>query len=564
VVSNISVQLSQTPLPQPLPVIGLAAVAAALLIQGSTPAQAAALVCIAALVVLTMKVPWLGVLALFPLAVSVAAPPESVGIKEVAFAGLTACVLARSVIGALVQDGWKRFLQDFGIPLGLAAALLAANFLAALYVGTSVPDWVRGAIPYLFLVMAVPIALELRGRPERMRWLGFAIIAAIMLLCLYVLGYYIAHRMWDHEWHILVDGAWVRVTEDVAKQNLDIARGPLLQRITMNIASSTDALVPLGVSLGFCIAVMAENRQIRWLGLVLTALAVPSVLVTYTRSMLLSALLVIFAFGLYVLLFQRHRLRFATWLLIGLTVYAVAVIFALGLEMGWLSRVLLLLATISAWTVERAILAWVWLVNHYYIAMAWLEYAFYVVRDWLLATVSVPPAIVAQQLSETDAVQWVAAFKQSGWVSQYATGDANVTTRLEEYQIAWKMFLDHPIFGNGLGSRHAIVAVRNVGEFLPLSVGYIHNWPLYMLMAGGIVGFAAYATLLVGPICAHFKGGQADIRTNLLVRILPATLAIYGLFFAVARLITFNLLIAAVWGILIASGATLLRSPRKG
>lgn len=69
--------------------------------------------------------------------------------------------------------------------------------------------------------------------------------------------------------------------------------------------------------------------------------------------------------------------------------------------------------------------------------------------------------------------------------------DANVTTRLEGYAIAWRYFLEAPLAGKGLGVKHEM-------EFILL-------------------------------------------------------LAIYALFFAVFRLTSFNLLLAAAWGIALAA-----------
>jgi O-antigen ligase len=131
--------------------------------------------------------------------------------------------------------------------------------------------------------------------------------------------------------------------------------------------------------------------------------------------------------------------------------------------------------------------------------------------------------------------------------------DVNVTTRIEEYRIAWKMFLEHPIFGNGLGVKHEISFATSFGNVLTQKVGYIHNWPLYFLMVGGVVGFALYSYLLFIPL---FKNASRHDSHDVIYRTLFVgllTLSIYGLFFAVFRLITFNLLLAVAWGIVSAA-----------
>ena len=90
--------------------------------------------------------------------------------------------------------------------------------------------------------------------------------------------------------------------------------------------------------------------------------------------------------------------------------------------------------------------------------------------------------------------------------------------------------------------------IRTTGEVLHETVAYVHNWPLYTLMVGGIPGLLAYGFLLLRPVVTPFQGHQME-RTFLNVRAGLLLLCIYALFFAVMRLITFNLLIAAAWGI---------------
>jgi len=520
-------QASSPPFRSPALVLGVSVAAAILLLQTSSLAHMAALALVLVLVVVSVAESWLGILALFPLVIPIAAPSEAPGAKEAAFAILTVAVLARSVAGAVLRDGFRPLIRDFGIPMLIALALLVVNLYAALKVGTSLHDWVRGVAPYVFLVMAIPISLELRGDMQRVRWLGIAVGIAIMLHCANVLGYYVINRMWEYQWYIKTNGVMTRVTEEVAKANPGKALGPFVERVTIKLASSTDALIPVGVSLGYVIAVIAPSKRERWFGLVLCALALPAILVTYTRSMMLSPLLVIGGFCVYLAIFRRQKLKSAVLLLAGFAVYAVTLIFVLGLELGWLNRVLILLEA------AKQSLA----------------------------------SMLARFSFGGDSIGGNVAKKLSGLVmalpSSPGTADDNVTTRIEEYRIAWSMFLDHPLIGNGLGTRHPMAFVRSAGDIIHTSVGYIHNWPLYMLMVGGIVGFAAYAILLMGPIFLRTGVERDAMMETVLLRIMPATLAVYGLFFAVARLISFNLLIATAWGVLLAIGGAGLHASKK-
>lgn len=523
---NIDTRAVLPPFRSPAFALGLASVAAALLLSGNPVANVAALALVLVVILMTVATPWLGILALFPLVIPIAAPAEAAGLREVAFALLTMAVLFRSMLGAIVREGLGSIVKQFGIPVLISLSLLVVNFLAAHNVGTSLHDWIRGVLPYVFLVMALPIALEMRGDMQRVRWLGIAIGIAVMLHCAQVLGYYLVHRMWEYQWYLKIDGVLTRVPEAVAKADPEHMLGPFIERITMKLPSSTDALIPLGVSFGFVIAVIAPNTRARLFGIALAAIALPAILVTYTRSMMLSPLLVIFAFCLYLVLFRRQPLKFAMLLLLGFAVYAVTVIFLLGLELAWLNRVMILIDA-----VRQSIGG---LLSHF-----------------------------GSAGSGDDLFSGATHGAMAALPSSPGTADDNVTTRIEEYRIAWSMFLDHPIIGNGLGTRHEISFVRSTGDVIRQSVGYIHNWPLYMLMAAGLMGFAAYAILLIGPLFVRLRAGRNIVLEDLLLRVMQATLAIYGLFFAVARLITFNLLIAAAWGILLAIAAGPLRPSSK-
>lgn len=507
---NTSTQASAPPLRSAAFVLGLGSVAAILMLLGNPVANMVAVALVLVLIAITIARPWLGVLALFPLVVTIAAPSEAPGVREAAFALLTIVVLFRSTIGAITRDGFGSLVRVFSVPILIALVLLAANLYSALSLGTSLTDWVRGVVPYVFLVMALPIAVEMRDNMARARWLGIAIGVAIILHCAQVLGYYLLHRMWEYQWYLKIGDVLTHVPEEVAKADPKHALGPFVERITIKLPSATDAFIPLGVSLGFVIAVIASGVRGRWFGVVLTAVSLPAILVTYTRSMLLSPLLVICAFCVYIALFRRQRLNFALQLLVGFAVYGVAMIFLLGLELAWLNRVMMLID----------------------------------------ATKQLITELMGSSFGGTGSSSQGA---MAALPSSPGTADDNVTTRIEEYRIAWSMFLDHPVFGNGLGTRHEISFVLSQGNVIRQSVGYIHNWPLYMLMAGGLFGFAVYAALLVGPVFPRGRSRRDTTLEDILLRVMPATLAIYGLFFAVARLITFNLLIAATWGLLLAT-----------
>ena len=139
--------------------------------------------------------------------------------------------------------------------------------------------------------------------------------------------------------------------------------------------------------------------------------------------------------------------------------------------------------------------------------------------------------------------------------------DPNVLTRLEEYRIALGFFYAHPITGAGLGVQHQIAFATSTGENLVQQVGYVHNWAFYFLMVGGMVGALAYGAILSVPSLVlalklflrrnNVPEEEAErnwmIFNALWVGFL--TIGLYALFFAVFRLITFNLVLAAGLGI---------------
>lgn len=133
-------------------------------------------------------------------------------------------------------------------------------------------------------------------------------------------------------------------------------------------------------------------------------------------------------------------------------------------------------------------------------------------------------------------------------IPQSTKVDVNVSGRLEEYQIAWQMFLESPLFGRGFGAQHAMSWESSKGVFIHQSVAYVHNWIVYMLMVGGVTYFIAYALTFLSPIFDRITSLKSDPTLRTIARVVILTMAIYGLFFAVFRLIAFNLLIAAVWG----------------
>jgi O-antigen ligase len=74
--------------------------------------------------------------------------------------------------------------------------------------------------------------------------------------------------------------------------------------------------------------------------------------------------------------------------------------------------------------------------------------------------------------------------------------DDSTLARLEVVRLAWQMFIDHPLIGNGIGSTHDL----NVGGLSDHNIS-THNMYLYFLTDHGILGGLIYPLLIFATIC---------------------------------------------------------------
>ena len=91
------------------------------------------------------------------------------------------------------------------------------------------------------------------------------------------------------------------------------------------------ALLPVGVVAGFVVAALAREYRVASLGFSLSALALGAVLMAYTRSMLLSVVIMLAIFMFHVA-FPRKNLSRAVRQLLGLVIVGVGVIALLNIE----------------------------------------------------------------------------------------------------------------------------------------------------------------------------------------------------------------------------------------
>ncbi|MDF5733265.1 MAG: O-antigen ligase family protein [Rhizonema sp. PD38] len=78
--------------------------------------------------------------------------------------------------------------------------------------------------------------------------------------------------------------------------------------------------------------------------------------------------------------------------------------------------------------------------------------------------------------------------------------DDSARSRFEVVQLAWEMFVEHPLIGNGIGSTHQL----NVGGLATHDIS-THNMYLYFMTDHGILGILIFP-LLVYAVIRHTQG----------------------------------------------------------
>lgn len=429
---------------------------------------------------LASRASWLLLLALVPLVFAVRPAPERIGIQEAVFALFAVAAVLRGLAERQAAGDGREMVRTYALPILTAGLLVGINGYVALSHGVPLTDWLRGLIPFAFLGLAIPFAIALRERPDRLPWLWLAVALLGVLTAGHVVFVFLGEGLNQPYW-LLGDGPDApRVPESPLALHQD-ARGPFWDRVTMRTPRATSVLLPLGLVAAFVMAGRSNSKAASVAATGLAVLFLAAILMTLTRSMLLAVLAVIGVVLLATALWWRGQLVRQLVLSIILIVSGWGLIYAIGLESLWNYRLNGLLEAVNA--------------HH-----------------------------------------------SAAWIS-----DDNVASRMDEIKIAWARFIEHPVFGNGLGSKHAMTFIGPEGR-VEKQVTYVHNWPAYFLMTTGFIGWAAYTALLAGPV---LLGGGGVVRTEpVMVTAMRAgvlVMAVYGLFFAVFRLIDFNLVLAAVW-----------------
>lgn len=559
--------------------IGLAALAAILAVHVGEGARYAVLAAAVALATWSLRRPAIGLVAALPLVYMINPTPTTVGWREFGF--------AITISTAGLSSIWHHRLMLAGLPrsayvwMSVVVGWFVLNFLTALWSGVSVADWVRGAAPFVFLGYLLPVWLEAKSNLAfEHAWRWAAGIAAA-LFSWHVLQVYVGEQLWKPATYIFDNGAWVSMgyaeAQALGKQIFEFAI-----RVTQRLQQATDTLLCLGVVWGAWASLWLNNGLQRMLGLGLSVLSTTAIVLTYTRSMLLSSLLVTLALML-VAVWRGGRARRVSALFLALLVASTATIVGFNLEPIYLNRLVqmgeqagfsLLPGPVASEGSEGR-------------EPSPARASPGVSSQAMVMQSGAPPAAVEPSpahspsaelqsgvLQESDSTvtsQPLGAVSDSGGrgagigmsdagvpeldprqhLKQGQPKDANIASRVEEYRIAWDRFRASPLFGHGLGIQHNIRFDAGNGEWLDTRVGYVHNWIMYVLMTGGLLGLMAYAGVLFGPAVLAWRRYPAESGLRELVLASIAVMAIYGLFFAVFRLIPFNLVLGGMWGLML-------------
>lgn len=499
--------------------------------------------------------PWLGLLALFPLSFTINSTPETIGFRELSFATLCVTLMVGTVV-QIARNGMLRHeLRKWGALIVIVVAYLALNFFVGRANAIPVQDWVRGLAPFVFLLVFWPVFVLLQSRADGIKWLGLSLVVMALLFVSQVLVVYFAEGLYNPFYYLLINGEYVPTDPPADPSEMGDKLGPYYFRVTTMLAQSTDALLPVTFSVAYVVSVLAPSQRVRRIAFLLTCLASTSILATYTRSMLMCALLSVSIFGLSLLVFQPSKFLLALKKGIFVIVVSIAIVFAINLDAVWYNRSLELYYSLGINIfVDQLLAQFNGIIE---VVSEWLFWLFHVVLEFFnisqsgLFEISTP----AEAEENIDYAIFAA--------------DVNILTRLEEYRIALDVFYGQPITGAGLGIRHEMVFETSTGEKLIQQVGYIHNWVFYFLMVGGLIGTALYSALLILPplmfgisiwlarkMPDREKFSQMVLIFNV-VWVGLLTMGLYSLFFAVFRLISYNLLMAAGLGICAYTIATL-------
>lgn len=429
------------------------------------------------------------ILSLYPLD----SIPNKVGIREVTFVIAMGALFIKAALSSrdcLVLFSKKPVLYTVA---GLLVFLIV-NYIVASRNDVSIMEWGRGLIPFLFILVGIPLSVSLLKSPGALRALMISFLILSALFAFRTVLVFLQEELWKPI-HLVLEkdtGEWVKPEGDFdsslyAKDEIRT----FLRRVTLFLPQSTSVMMILSIVWGGLGYLLIEGKA-RFLSLAVSMLGMVAILFTQTRSMVLTVCAVYVCIASYLLLYRRGMFRkfFALVATLLVTSIATIIIFDFG-------------------------------------------------------------GVLSLRFCKLFASAGLGSGEYELWENEE---DVNITARLEECKIAFDMFLESPVLGKGLGAKHTMLFSVWFGEILEQEVSYIHNWVLYFLSLSGVIGFLIYVWIVASPLMQVSKNNFFKSDLGLIVYTTIGSLICYALFFAVFRLIPFNLVLGSMIGIGIAMG----------
>ena len=458
-----------------------------------------------------VKEGWLLLLGIILFLFALEPTPLFVGRNEVIFISLIGVFIINAYVCAIHS---KQTHAIKIVVLGSVFFLILASlfYMHALNNHINLSDWSRGIGPFLLLYMMFPIFLSLHDNFEfKVKWLFISFCILTLMFVFYINIIYFLEHFNSYYWIDKSNNSKIfHLTSGMDKSNF---YGPFRERITLRIQQSTSEILPLGFSAFTLLALLTQSKKLYVFALAAAIVSLFTILETLTRSMLMAPLLV---FLLWFIFYFKNKFLFLKVFTI-LFLAGMTFTYATNMDGIWLGRFKTFAAGLSK------------LDSH------------------PTQNIDLSESQESNQSSREDLIQSSLMSPRLGQMDR-KNPDQNLIARLKEYQIAWSMFLDNPVLGAGFGVKHDIDFQTSDGRFIHETVAYVHNWAFYWLMAGGMIGFLIYSSVLFFPILFLSRlPNQKKIKTILIFSII--LMCLYANFFAVFRLISFNLFLAFFSGI---------------
>lgn len=437
---------------------------------------------------LSVRKPWLLLLALIPSFFLIEPVPKVLGFGEVVISSMLVIFIAATFYHELKNKNHDHILYIVIASL-LFIALIALSFFKALHQNILFDSWFRSIAPFLMWYLMLPIFFTLyENFIYKLKWIlvACAVLSLLVSLSVNVLFFY--HGLFKPYWF---DQNNIKLYNLVNVDKFDLIYGPYWERITSLFSQATSEILPVSLVVFSLISIFEDRKFNKFSLIAVSAVAFLAVLETYTRSMLIASSLIIF-FLCIALCFIDFKLakRYIKTVLV-LCLIGVSFIYSLNLNSVWLGR-----------------------------------------------------------LGNLTQIFWsLKSGKSQGEVAQKTYHDENIKSRREEYDIGYHIFRKNPLWGGGLGIKHDMSFQVSGDYYLHQSVGYIHNWFFYWLMVGGLIGLFVYLSVSLLPIIVALKCKNTSLKIRLAIVSTMCTMLVYASFFAVFRLFTFNFLLSLLCGI---------------